>query len=154
MISDAGGSAQVLRAETIEGESDLVAVLNIAREQEYAEIIAECDDVIAIIDAMTAAGRFRHADLEDKDAALKGLSMRYEAIRDRDWSGVGNARSTVSSLARCHVVLDALAKRVYRVDALSDTGDAGPPECAGWVTTREPSPVGGPSTFPLRSWSR
>ena len=114
IIGEAGGSAQVLRAETIEGEPELVAVFNTAREQEYAEIIAGCGDVIAVIDALTAAGRFRHADLEDKDAALKRLSMRHETIQARDWFGAGNARSALSSLARCQAALDAYAKRVYK----------------------------------------
>ena len=122
IIGEAGGSAQVLRAETIEGEPELVAVFNTAREQEYAEIIAECGNIIAVIDVLTAAGRFRHADLEDKDAALKGLSMRYETITARDWFGAGNARSAVSSLAKCHAVLDAFAKRVYKADAGSSSG--------------------------------
>jgi hypothetical protein len=122
MIGEAGGSAQVLRAEAIEGEPDLVAVFNTAREQEYAEIIAGCGDVIAGIEAMTAAGRFRHADLEEKETALKGLSMRHEEIRARDWFGASNARSAVSSLVRCHAVLNDFAKRVYKADAASDTG--------------------------------
>ena len=122
MIGEAGGSAQVLRAEAIEGEPDLVAVFNTAREQEYAEIIAGCGDVIAGIEAMTAAGRFRHADLEEKETALKGLSMRHEAIRARDWFGASNARPAVSSLVRCHAVLNDFAKRVYKADAASDTG--------------------------------
>ena len=129
VIGQAGGSAQVLRAETIEGEPDLVAVFNTARQQEYAEIIAGYDDVIAGIEVMTAAGRFRHADLEDKDAALKGLSVRHETIQARDWFGAGNAQSAASSLARCHAVLNDFAKRVYKADAASDTGiGAGRPE--------------------------
>lgn len=59
MIGGAGGSAQVLRAEVIEGEPGLVAAFKAAREQEYAEIIAGCGEVIAEIQALTAAGRFR-----------------------------------------------------------------------------------------------
>ena len=121
MIGEAGGSAQVLRAETIEGEPELVAAFNTAREQEYAEIIAECGHIVAGIEAMTSAGRFRYADLEDKDAALKRLSMHYETITARDWFGAGNARSAVSSLARCHAVLDAFAGRVYKEDAGSSS---------------------------------
>lgn len=122
MIGEAGGSAQVLRAKTIEGEPDLVAVFNTAREQEYAEIIAECGDVIAVIGALTAARRFRHADLEDKDAALKELSVRFETIRARDLFGAANARPAVSSLTRCHAVLDHFTKRVYKAEAGSGTG--------------------------------
>jgi hypothetical protein len=122
MIGEAGGSAQVLRAEMIEGEPGLVAAFNTAREQEYAGIIAGCGHIIAGIEAMTSAGRFRHADLKHKDAALKGLSMRYETITARDWFGAGNARSAVSSLARCHGVLDAFANRVNKAGPGSSYG--------------------------------
>jgi hypothetical protein len=122
MIGEAGGSAQVLRAEMIEGEPEVVAAFNAAREQEYAEIIAECGRIIAGIEAMTSAGGFRHADVEDKDAALKGLSVRYKTITARDWFGAENARSAVSSLARCHAVLDAFAKHVYKAGAGSSYG--------------------------------
>ena len=122
MIGEAGGSAQVLRARTIEGEPELVTIFNAAREQEYAEILAECDNIIAGIEAMTSAGRFCHADLDDKDAALKGLSVRHETIQARDCFGAGNARSAISSLAMCQAVLDAFAKRVYKADAGSGYG--------------------------------
>ena len=55
MIGQGGGSAQVLCAEAIEGEADLIRAFNAAREQEYDEIIVGCDDVVAGIEAMTAA---------------------------------------------------------------------------------------------------
>ena len=57
MIGEACGSAQVLRAEAIEGEPDLVAAFNATREQEYGEIIAGCGDVVAGVEAMTAAAQ-------------------------------------------------------------------------------------------------
>ena len=41
-IGEGGGSAQVLRAEAVEGEPALVAAYNAAREHEYGEIIARC----------------------------------------------------------------------------------------------------------------
>jgi hypothetical protein len=122
MIGEAGGSAQILRARAIEGAPELVAIFNTSREQEYAEIIAECGNIIAVIDALTAAGRFCHADLEDIDATLKGLSTRHETIQAQDWFGAANARSAISSLARCHAVLDAFTKRVYKADAGSSSG--------------------------------
>jgi hypothetical protein len=122
MIGEAGGSAQVLHAEAIEGEPDLVAAFNAAREQEYDEIIAGCGDVIAGIEAMTAAGHFCHADLGEKDAELKRLSVRAGTIRTRDALGAANAGAALSSLARCRAVLDGFAQRVYETDAVSTTG--------------------------------
>jgi hypothetical protein len=122
MIGEAGGSAQVLRAEAIEGEPELITVFNAAREQEYSQIIAGCGDVVARIEAMTAASQFRYANLGEREAELKRLSMRNETIRARDALGAANAGAAISSLARCRAVLDEYARRVYQADPVSITG--------------------------------
>jgi hypothetical protein len=95
---------------------------NAAREQEYAEIIAGCDRIIAGIEALAAAGQFRYPDLGDKDAELKRLSMRTETIRARDTLGAANAESALATLARCRAALDDFAARVYQTDTASITG--------------------------------
>lgn len=122
LIGEAGGSAQVLRAEVIEGAADLVAAFNAAREQEYAEIIAGCGEVIAGIEALAVADQFRYPDLGEKDAELKRLSMRIETIRTRDTFGAANAESARSALNRCRAVLDDFAARVNQIDTASITG--------------------------------
>jgi hypothetical protein len=122
MIGEAGGSAQVMRAEAIEGEPDLVAVFNAAREQEYGKIIAGCGDLVAGIEAMTAAGHFRYQDLGQKDAELKRLFVRNETICGWDALGAVNAGEAASSLARSRVVLDEFARRVYQEDTFSIGG--------------------------------
>lgn len=112
MIGEAGGSAQVLRAAAIEGSANLVGAFNAAREQEYAEIITGCCDLVTAIEDMTAACRFRDCDLRETDAALTRLSGRHDAIRARDTLGAANAEAARSSLATCRAVLDDLARRV------------------------------------------
>jgi hypothetical protein len=116
-IGQAGGSAQVLRAEAIEGAPDLVASFNQAREEEYAEIIAGCASLVAELGALTATGRFRYPDLGDKDAELKRLCMRNDMVRARDTLGAANAGPALSCLARCRAAVDAFAARVYRTDS-------------------------------------
>jgi hypothetical protein len=122
MIGDADGSAQVLRADVIEGMPDLVAVFNKAREREYTEIIAGCGRLLAGIEALSAAGQFRYQDLGDKDAELKRLSMRNDTVRARDAFGAANAGSARSCLVRCRAAVDDLAARVYRADNIVITG--------------------------------
>jgi hypothetical protein len=121
-IGEGGGSAQVLRAEAVDGEPDLVAAYNTAREQEYGEIIAGCAKVIAGIEAMTAASHFRYHDLGKMDAELKRLSVRTGTIRARDALGAANTGAALSSLARCRAMLDEFARRVYQTDTVSATG--------------------------------
>jgi hypothetical protein len=122
IIGEAGGSAQVLRAEAIEGAPDLVAPFNAAREQEYAEILPGCGEVIAGIEALAAAGRYRYPDLGDKDTELRRLSMRTDTIRTRDTLGATKAEAAVSALARCRAALDDFASRVYQTDGAPITG--------------------------------
>jgi hypothetical protein len=127
MIGEAGGSAQVLRAEVIEGARDLVAAFNAAREQEYADLIAECGEVVAGIEAMTAAGRFRYPDLGDKDAEMRRLSARIETIRTRDVLGGAHSEDALSALAACRTALDKFAASVYLTERLAGyrAGDGG-----------------------------
>ena len=100
MIGEGGGSAEVLRAAAVEGEPHLIATFNAAREQEYGEIIAGCGEIIAQIDAMTAAGHFRYHDPGEMDTELKRLSVRAGAIRAHDTLGAAKAAAALSSLAR------------------------------------------------------
>jgi hypothetical protein len=127
-IAEAGGSAHLLRAEAIDGEPDLVAAFNEAREREYAEIVASCGDFTAGIERMTAADHFRYSDLGEKDAEFKRLTMRNDAIRMRDSLSAAKADSALSSLAKCRVMLDGFAGLVYRADAASITGSTPGPQ--------------------------
>jgi hypothetical protein len=116
-INEAGGSAQVLRAEAIEGARDLAAAFNAAREREYAEIVAGAGEIMAGIEALTAAGRFSYQDLGDKDAELKRLSERAETIRARDAHGAANAESALRALSTAQAALDDFAAGVYVTDS-------------------------------------
>ena len=122
MIGEGGGSAEVLRAEAVEGGPDLIAAFNAAREHEYGEIIAGCDAIIAQIEAMTGAGQFRYQDLGEMDKELKRLSVRTGTIHADDTLGAANGGVALSALARCRVVLDGFARRVYETDTISATG--------------------------------
>lgn len=130
-IGKAGGSVQVLRTGVIEGAPDLVAAFNAARDKEYAQIIAGCDEVVAGIQALAAAERFRYPDLADRDAELKRLSMRNETIRTHDTFVAANADLALSALARCRAVVDNFAARVYQTDNPPITGVVHRPQSRG-----------------------
>jgi hypothetical protein len=119
MIGEAGGSAQVLRAGVIEGGADLAGTFNAARDQEYGQIITGCGDVVSAIDDLTAAGRFRYADLASNDAELTRLSTRYETTRALDALGAASAEQARSALATCRAVLDDFARRVDQAETAS-----------------------------------
>lgn len=106
-------------------------MFNAAREREYTAVIAGCDQILAGIEAMIAASRFRYPDLGDKDAELKRLSMRLETIRARDVLGAANAKDALSALAACRAAVDDFAARVYQMDSASITGVVHRPRSPG-----------------------
>jgi hypothetical protein len=121
MIDEAGGSAQVLRAAAIEGGADLARTFNAARDQEYGQVITGCGGLAGEIEALTAAGCFRYADLASSDAELTRLSARYETTRALDALGSASAGQARSALAACRTVLDDFARHVDQAEAASSS---------------------------------
>ena len=110
MITDAGGSAALLRARALAGEPDLTAAFSAARDREYDDIIARCRDGTAAIEAVTAARDFRDEPLRDHDAALKHLDRSYRTMREHGMPGAGKAPETASALAGYRAALDDYAR--------------------------------------------
>jgi hypothetical protein len=126
-IRKAGGVAQVLRAEVLEGGQHLTTVFNAAREQEYGQVISGCAELAARVQAMTAAGHFGYAELGEMDAELKRLLLLCERIRTRDVLAAANAGTAESSLARCYALLDELLRGFtrQRLFRSQETGPSG-----------------------------
>jgi len=122
-IRKAGGVAQVLRAEAIEGGEHLAAVFNEAREQEYGQVITGCAGLAAKVRAMTAADQFGYAELGEMDAELNRLSLLCERIRARDLLSAANSGAAGSSLARCYALLDEFAQGVYQAEVIQVMGN-------------------------------
>jgi len=119
VITDAGGSAVLLRGEAIGGAAEMTAALNRACDREYQDIIVGCGDAVTSIEALTAAADYRFEQLWDRDAALEQLTARYAAIRQRDTLGAGQAQAVASALAGYQAALDEYARHVYATDAAS-----------------------------------
>ena len=109
-IAGAGGSAVLLRGPALLGRPDITAAFNAARDREYDDIITRCQDTVASIEAMIAAGDFRCERLSDSDAGLKQLDARYLAAGERDVLAAGKAQQAASALARYQSVLDEYSR--------------------------------------------
>ncbi len=117
MISDAGGSAVVVRAQALAGEPELTAAVNAARDREYDDIIAGCADGVQALSGMARACDFGYEQLWEKESRLERLTGRYHALRDRDQLGAGQAGPAVLALARYHSALHEYATSVYATDS-------------------------------------
>jgi hypothetical protein len=107
-ISRAGGSAQLLRAGPLAGGADLVRLYNAARDDEYAQIIAGCDELLGTIGSW-AGRRPSPADLAAGDRELARLAKWAEKAQARDAFGARQAESAAAAAAKCTEALDSLA---------------------------------------------
>jgi len=119
MITQAGGSATLLRGQALGGALDLTAAFNAARDREYGDIIVTCADAVADLTAATAAGDFRYERLWERDTGLEQLSLRYRALCGQDLLGAGQAAAAGAALDSYRAALDVYAKGVYATDSAS-----------------------------------
>lgn len=116
-IEGMGGTGQLLRAEALAGQDEVVAAFNGARDAEYQEVLSRCSDFQAEIDKETGAGKFTYAELEENEEDLAKLRRWLDKIRARDTLGAPLGEETVAGVENCARALDAFAERVYAAEA-------------------------------------
>jgi hypothetical protein len=114
VVRDMGGSAQILRAEAMAGEGDVIRQINAARNDEYAQVIAACNDLLIDIESQVTADRCTLPGLNLRSKQLENLARRSSKVRAVDWFGASQAGPTASVLAKCHDALDEFAECAYR----------------------------------------
>lgn len=112
-IIEMGGTAQLLRADSLAGHDDLIAAYNAARDDEYEEIVDKCADFRGQLDKEYAAEHFTYAELEENDEDLTKLRNWFAKVTARDTLGAAGRDTVVAALAHCEELLDAYASRVY-----------------------------------------
>jgi hypothetical protein len=115
-IRQAGGSAQLLGGEVIDGRPGLVRAFNAARDAEYAGIIAGCHELLGRIGSAAAVGQFSYAALEEHDQTLRRLSGSLDRTRARDVLDAADAGPAADALARCREAVAGFARRVYELE--------------------------------------
>ena len=115
-VEEMGGSAQLLRAEALVGQADVIAAFNTARDAEYTEVISRCEDFLAEIGKETRAGKFTYAELEENEEDLTKLRGWLDKIRNRDALDAARAHEAISAVQTCAEALDIFAEQVYAAD--------------------------------------
>ncbi|RRO15812.1 ChrB domain-containing protein [Saccharopolyspora rhizosphaerae] len=118
-VETMGGSGQLLRAEALAGQDEVVAAFNAARDSEYDEVLSRCEDFVAEIDKETEASKFTYAELEENEEDLAKLRRWLDKIRARDALGAPRGEEAVAAVERCARSLDGFAARVYAAEANS-----------------------------------
>ena len=112
-IVQLGGTAVLLAGTALDGEQDVRAAFQAARDDEYEEIVDKCRDFLAGLEKEYEANHFTYAELEENEEDLAKLRNWLAKITDRDVFGAPGRDGTVKTLAECEHALEQYAARVY-----------------------------------------
>lgn len=116
-IVEMSGTALLLDATALVGESDILAAYRAARDDEYAEIVDRCQDFLAQVAKEHVAEHFTFAELEENEVDLVKLQRWFDTVQGRDVFGAPGRAATEAALAQCARVLEEYAGRVYEEES-------------------------------------
>ncbi len=122
-VRESGGTAYLVRGALVGDEAALVEAFNVARDDEYREVLDRCRDFHAELEREREAGKFTFAELEENEEDLAKLGAWFGKVRARDRFGAPLAEETELAVGACREDLETFAQSVYEA---VDHGSAGP----------------------------
>ena len=108
-----GGSAMLLASTSLIGDQDIVELFQLARNDEYEEILDKCADFHAGLQKEYDAGHFTYGELEENEVELVKLRGWFGKVTARDTFGAQAKERTAIELRACEQALEEYAARVY-----------------------------------------
>jgi ChrB-like protein len=112
-ILEMSGSAVLLSCSVLQGEAEIRAAFEAARDDEYDEIVDKCQDFLAGIEKEFAALHFSFAELEENEVDHAKLVNWLAKVEERDVFGSPGRAAAVEALGKCAQALESYAQRVY-----------------------------------------
>lgn len=114
-ILDMSGTAILLSAAVLAGESEVRGAFQAARNDEYEEITDKCQDFLRQVRKEYDENHFTYAELEENEVDLVKLRNWFAKVTERDAFGADGRAATEQALEACEESLEAYAARVYTV---------------------------------------
>ena len=96
-----------------EGERFILEKFNAARDEEYGEVLEQCEEFFKELDKETARMNFSFAEVEENEEELEKLRQWYLKIEARDSFGAPLQEKARLMLAECAKALDLFCETVY-----------------------------------------
>src|SRR5258708_10201290 len=116
-ITDMSGTAMLMSASALAGESEVLAMFQGARNDEYEEIVDKCQDFLGQVQKEYDQNHFTYAELEENEVDLVKLRNWFAKIVERDAFGASGRAACDQLLDKCEQSLEAYAARVYAEEA-------------------------------------
>lgn len=113
-VSRNGGEAFVM-ALCVDGDGEKIIMekFSAARDEEYGELLEQCEEFFREIDKEIARENFSFAEIEENEEELNKLKQWYAKIAARDAFGAPLQEAAQSTLSECAAALDGFCDKVY-----------------------------------------
>jgi len=111
-----GNNGEAFIMRSIVDEENKKAIMekfNAARNEEYQEVIEECEAYFTEIDKEIARENFTFGEIEENEEELNKLKEWYEKVLKRDFYGAPLKEKAAEMLNRCEKDLEKFCDKVY-----------------------------------------
>ncbi len=113
-VSQNGGVAFIMTFSVEDdGKKIMIEKFNEARNEEYVEVLEQCEEFFKEIDKEIARENFSFAEIEENEEELGKLKQWYEKITARDSFGAPLQKEAELTLSKCAEALDRFCDKVY-----------------------------------------
>lgn len=111
-----GGNSYIMRmVPQDESTSErIIDAFNGARDEEYSELLEQCDNLLRELEKESGRGKFTFAELEENEDEFHKLTNWYQKITERDFHGASLRSYADEKLKQCQTRLEAFSAEVYR----------------------------------------
>ena len=115
-IIQSNGASYVMRMIPQDDSTSqrIVDAFNQARNEEYSELLEQCDSLLRELEKESGCGKFTFAELEENEDEFHKLINWYQKITERDFLGASLRSSADEKLKQCQARLEAFSAEVYR----------------------------------------
>lgn len=113
-VSQNNGEAFVMKS-SVDEESKKIIIerFNASRDEEYRELLEQCDDFFKEINKEIVRENFTFAEIEENEEELNKLREWYKKILNRDFFKAPLQEKSKTTLLKCAEVLEEFCNKVY-----------------------------------------
>jgi hypothetical protein len=109
-----GGEAFVMKSHVDEeGKAAIIERFNAARNEEYGELLEQCEEFYKEMDRETERKNFSFAEIEENEEELNKLKEWFGKISARDCFGAASKDESVEALLKCEELFEKFCSAVY-----------------------------------------
>jgi hypothetical protein len=132
-IHHLGGESKIIEIASLgeEQEKEVVAGFNSNRQEEYAEVVKACNELLSEIDEESKTEDFHFADLEENEKHLQRVKELLDSVKSRDYFNSPLKAKAADLMEDCKQKFEAFSHEVYSREGIETEEKKLPLETGG-----------------------